>query len=100
LILGLCGDENHADIGEPNIGEPQVLQHLLTLASSALKRCSNGHFVIVPSRIDDASRNVHNNADQPGIIHRHNRTNILTKRGIRREVREVATPITKSECAR
>jgi hypothetical protein len=23
LILGLYGDENQADIGEPNIGEPQ-----------------------------------------------------------------------------
>jgi len=39
LILGLYGDENQADIGEPNIGEPHQLScHGTRLLFALLKR--------------------------------------------------------------
>jgi hypothetical protein len=42
LILGLYGDENQADIGEPNIGEPQgYLVSYRDTVHGTFKMCEN-----------------------------------------------------------
>jgi hypothetical protein len=76
LILGLYGDENQADIGEPNIGEPQPQKTfpkhcsgsppfpLTRLEGVFERRNGGGHFVGSP-----AGRN-----PPPDAIRNHNQS--------------------------